>query len=263
MRVQHNRHLRMLSMTLVLVCFFIGAAFRWGTGNVSAFGWDSLYLICPLGYLETVVASKSLVAGALIPFLFIIAMTFLMGRVFCGWICPVPLTRKLLVNRLDDVAEIKYNPGSKGPLTVLGLSLGSAMVFGFPVFCLICPLGLSLATLVAIIRLFGENDLSFDLLIFPIVLILELVVLRHWCSRICPIGALLGLFSRWHKIFIPHVDKEKCLSEKGGICGQCVTSCPSHIDLRQGIDANALSECTKCRECAAKCPADAIKFPWR
>lgn len=38
---------------------------------------------------------------------------------------------------------------------ILGGSLLSAAVFGFPVFCLICPIGLTFATIVLVMRLFG------------------------------------------------------------------------------------------------------------
>lgn len=263
MKAGKIRRWRMFSMTAVLLLLFAGAAGRWGTGSFSALGWESVYLICPLGYLETAAASKSLIMGALLPVGFILLITILLGRVFCGWVCPVPLTRKLLVNRLDDEPAEPVAPYQKAPLTVLGLTIGSAAVFGFPVFCLICPIGLVLATLIALIRLVGVNEPSFDLLIFPAVLVIELTVLRRWCSRICPVGALLGLFSRWQRFWVPKVDGNKCLTAKGGSCGRCALSCPAGIDLRQNPDKDSLSACTKCHECAANCPQQAIDFSGR
>ena len=132
--------MRLFSMALVLLVIFLGAACRWGTGSFSTLGWEKLYLICPLGYLEAMAASKSWLLGATVPFVLIAAISLLAGRIFCGWVCPVPLTRKLLINRLDDKPVNGENPKGKGPLAVLGLTLGSAAVFGFPVFCLLCQL---------------------------------------------------------------------------------------------------------------------------
>ena len=259
-KTQQVRYMRLFSMALMLLVIFLGAACRWGTGSFSTIGWNKLYLICPLGYLEAMAASKSWLLGAAVPFVLIAAISLWAGRIFCGWVCPVPLTRKLLVNRLDDKPENGGKPQAKGPLTVLGLTLGSAVVFGFPVFCLICPIGLSLATLIAIIRLVGVNEPSFDLVIFPAILVVELVVLRHWCGRFCPVGALLSLLARGQRLFVPRIDKEKCLSVQGKTCGQCAQSCPAGIDLRVENSCGELAACTKCRECAAVCPQNAINF---
>ena len=263
MKLQTIRHWRIVSMTAVLLCLFMGAAWRLGTGSLSAVGWESLYLICPLGYLETAAASKSLVLGAAIPFMIILVLTILVGRVFCGWVCPVPLTRKLLINELDDKPEPKTRPDAKGPLAVLGLTIGSAAVFGFPVFCLICPIGLTMGVLLAFIRLVGSNEPSWDLLLFPAVLVIELVLLHRWCSKICPVGALLSLFSRWQLFLVPKVNRKQCIEGRGGTCGQCTAACPAAIDLRHKPDKGILSECTKCQECSARCPVQAIKFTRR
>ena len=259
-KAQQVRNLRLLSMAVILLVIFLGAACRWGTGSFSTIGWDRLYLICPLGYLETIAASKSLLLGAAVPFMLIAFISLLAGRIFCGWVCPVPLTRKLLVNRLDDKPENGYKPQAKGALAVLGLTLVLAAFFGFPVFCLLCPIGLSIATLIAIIRLVGVNEPSFDLLIFPTILVVELVVLRHWCGRFCPVGALLSLLARGQRLFVPRIDKEKCLSSQGKTCGQCAQSCPAGIDLRTENSCDELAACTKCRECTAVCPQNAINL---
>ncbi|MFR1638333.1 MAG: 4Fe-4S binding protein [Eggerthellaceae bacterium] len=74
-------------------------------------------------------------------------------------------------------------------------ALLSTAVFGFPVFCLICPVGLTFATLIAVWRLFQFNEVALSLLVFPAMLALEVLVLRKWCSRFCPLGAL----RRWRR----------------------------------------------------------------
>lgn len=86
---------------------------------------------------------------------------------------------------------------------VLGGALLSTAVFGFPVFCLICPVGLTFATLIAVWRLFQFNEVALSLLVFPAMLALEVLVLRKWCSRFCPLGALLSLASRLNRTFRP------------------------------------------------------------
>ena len=46
---------------------------------------------------------------------------------------------------------------------------------------------------------------------------------RTWCNTICPVGTVLGFFSRF-SLFAPVIDTEKC--RNCGLCGkQCKASC--------------------------------------
>ena len=139
---------------------------------------------------------------------------------------------------------------------VLAGTLASAAVFGFPVFCLVCPVGLTFATLIGIWRLFQFNEPSWALVIFPIVLILELTVLRKWCSKICPISALTSLIANANRTLRPRVDQSKCLRSEGLDCHACVDVCPERLDPH----ASHIPECSKCGECINVCPAQAIKI---
>ena len=146
---------------------------------------------------------------------------------------------------------------------VLGGALLSTAVFGFPVFCLICPVGLTFATLIAVWRLFQFNEVALSLLVFPAMLALEVLVLRKWCSRFCPLGALLSLASRLNRTFRPVSNEATCLrSSKGEHCHQCADVCPEGIDLHDASASAPMNECTKCRACADACPMHAISFPF-
>lgn len=135
-------------------------------------------------------------------------------------------------------------------------ALGSAAVFGFPVFCLICPVGLTFATLIGVWNLFQFNEPSWALLIFPAILILEVTVLKKWCSKICPISALVGLIATANKTLRPRVSKNACLREKGIDCHACVDACPELLDPH----SKSIPECSKCGECLGACPAKAISI---
>jgi ferredoxin-type protein NapH len=147
---------------------------------------------------------------------------------------------------------------------VLGGSLLSAALFGFPVFCLACPVGLTFASLLLLYRLFGFGETTWTIIVFPIILVLELVVFRKWCSKICPLGALVSLFSGLNRFFRPKIDEEKCLVNKGVSCTVCAKACNREsIDPRRPTTSpGAMSDCSKCRDCAAACPAKAISFPF-
>jgi ferredoxin-type protein NapH len=141
---------------------------------------------------------------------------------------------------------------------VLAGSLLSAAIFGFPVFCLICPIGLIFGTIIIIWQWIGFNNVSLSLLGYPAVLILELVVLRKWCTKFCPLGALLSLLSIPNRFLRPKVDASKCLREGGASCQTCAEVCPEGLDPHILDDMN---ECSKCAICKDECPANAITIP--
>ena len=139
---------------------------------------------------------------------------------------------------------------------VLAGTLASAAVFGFPVFCLICPVGLTFATLIGVWNLFRFNEPSWALIVFPAILIFEVVFLRKWCSKICPISALVSLISNANVTLKPRVDKSRCLRERGIDCHACVDACPEQLDPHTG----RIPECSKCGKCVEACPAHAISI---
>lgn len=153
--------------------------------------------------------------------------------------------------------------GTAGPLTVLGAALASSAVFGFPVFCLICPVGLTFALVIALSRLFQFNESGWSVLIFAGFLVLELLVLRRWCRNFCPLGALIGLMSRLNRMFVPRINPKACVHASHGVdCRICADACPEGIDLRKGALTSAeISVCIKCRACAQACPSKAVHFP--
>ncbi len=107
-----------------------------------------------------------------------------------------------------------------------------------------------------------QFTVALSLLVFPAMLALEVLVLRKWCSRFCPLGALLSLVSRLNKTFRPVSNEATCLrSSKGEPCLQCANMSPEGIDRRR-IRLCPMCECTKCRACADACPMHAISFPF-
>ena len=146
---------------------------------------------------------------------------------------------------------------------MLGGSLLSAAVFGFPVFCLVCPVGLTFATIFLVIRLFN-GSVSWALLVVPALLIAELVFLRKWCHRFCPIGAFMSLVAKANRFFVPTIDVEKCIeTTTGHACGRCAKVCPESIDLRDlAASPRPINECIKCRQCVDVCPKKAITMPF-
>ena len=66
--------------------------------------------------------------------------------------------------------------------------VGSTLVFGFPVFCLVCPIGLTFATVLLVMRLFAFGDATWTVVAFPAIIALEILLLPKWCQRFCPLA---------------------------------------------------------------------------
>ncbi|WP_276915665.1 4Fe-4S binding protein [Parvibacter caecicola] len=305
--------------TIVVVAVFglvgVSLATHAATGTLSAIGYDSIALICPVGALEVMLGAKEFLLHPLLLLGLAIVAALVAGKAFCGWLCPTPLLQRLFKGkgkkpaasadaapvapeRTDDPSVDSPalgacgTPPAAGALSaacsptacghsckgcgslppvggkrdgfhldtrfaVLGGALASAAVFGFPVFCLVCPVGLTFATFIGLWHLFQFNETTWGLLIFPAILVLELVVLRKWCHKFCPISAVLSLVSQGNRTLRPRVSQEKCLRTRGIDCRACVEACPEQLDPH----ASNIAECTKCGQCKEKCPAQAISFP--
>lgn len=256
---------RTLAAVGVLGLVGVGLAVHTGTGTPSAWGIGDIAAICPLGAVEAAVASKTIVPPLLIGLAVVVALVALVGRAFCAWGCPVPLVRRLLGLKerpADKPRPAERNGADDSRNWVLGATVLTTAAFGFPVFCLICPVGLTVATFIAAWRVFQFSEVTLSLLVFPLILVLEVVVLRKWCHRFCPLGALLGLIARLNRTFRPTVERQSCLHCGGASCSRCAEVCPEGIDLHHPEASVSLAECTKCGECKAACPAGAIHFPF-
>lgn len=280
--IRIRKAVRFLIVAVLLIALFAG----WQTGTLCSVGYDAIAYICPLGALETIFGSWAFVPRVLICLAVVVIVALVFGKAFCSWVCPVaPLSDLLrgrkarekdecertqaahrVLERWSDTnaaqAE-KHKPFRSrvdGRHVVLAGSLASAAVCGFPVFCLVCPIGLTFASAIALYRLIGFNEPAIEVLVFPALLVLELTVFRKWCHRFCPVGALLSLLSRGNRTFKLHVNASMCARHAGSSCAACAQACPEHIDPCADLGDRSLAECTRCGACVNTCPAKALSF---
>ena len=88
-----SRLLRALTALALLGLTAAGLAWHTGWGTLSSFGFESISVICPLGSLESMIAGNSLAVKTFCALVLFVLFVLIVGRVFCGWMCPVPLVR--------------------------------------------------------------------------------------------------------------------------------------------------------------------------
>ncbi len=295
---KHSKTLRTLTAAAIIVIITVGFVTNVGLGTMSAPGIGDLSILCPLGALGTMLASKMMVPRAVISLVAMVLLIVVFARAFCGWMCPVPLVQKLrgvfskgkkpeeataadvaaplteaetaaLASSCDkDGAGCASCAAKRGAALdarhfVLGGALVSTAAFGFPVFCLVCPIGLTFATILLVINLFAHGDVTWSLIVVPALLIAEVLLFKKWCHRLCPLSAFMSLIAKANRTFVPTIDDATCLeTAKGRTCGACGRACGEGIDPRHPqLSEAAWSECTKCRACVDACPTSAITMP--
>lgn len=282
--MKKNVRRRSLVAGAVLLVLAVAYALYLPVGSFSAFGWENLSLLCPLGALTALLSSKLLIPRVLVSLVAVVLLILLFGRAFCSWGCPVSLISRLCPEKRscerNQAAKEEHREcreggcpeKQEGRLGRLGIDsrhgilagcLVAAAVFAVPVFCLVCPVGLTFALIFFTVRLFAYGEATWAIVLILAALVVELLVFRKWCRWICPLGAFMALVSKGNKTFVPTVDERQCLSAQGQSCGACVQVCPESIDVRDPSKGERpLNECTKCRLCADSCPARAIKLPF-
>ena len=108
----------------------------------------------------------------------------------------------------------------------------------------------------------GRYLTSINLIILAVVTVIALFVKRAWC-RICPLGGLVGFFSKtppFKWITLVRIDKTK---EKCTKCGICKRACPMQVKEVYEKDQGDIMtpRCIGCLRCVEMCPyKDALQF---
>lgn len=167
----------------------------------------------------------------------------LAGSGLAGWVDPIPLLiRSLALSvfpalqwAVDGLLELLYRTDS-WPLALTAEGLG----FLFH------------NTLLSF-RALHFNQAFLLGLILIVILVLNLRVTRLWCRALCPLGALLGLASRWA---ILGLEKRQAAC---GDCNRCQLHCQGGDDPMPGARWRK-TECHLCFNCLADCPEAGLKF---
>lgn len=209
----------------------------------------------PLAGAEAMLSSRSFYAPLLWSLAIPLAVTAVLGRVFCGWVCPmntlleaVDKLRRLL--RLAEIRErdVRFSLGNK--YLVLAVVLGIAAATRVPFIAMFYPP--AMMSREAHLYVFSSAVGVGAYIVLAICAVELFVSKRWWCRYVCPGGALYSLLGRFRVVRVARNDK-KCIQ-----CGDCVRVC--QFGLRPMQVAMTGMECTNCGSCVRACNDDALRF---
>ena len=238
-------------------------------------GW-----MAKLQFLPAVLAVNVAVIVALV------LLTLLFGRVYCSVICPLGVFQ-------DGISWLGTR-GSKRPYQyrkelkwlrygVLALFV-IALIVGIQAFvAFLAPYsayGRMVQNLLQPVYIWGNNLFaawaekagsyafysrevwlrSVPTLVVAVVTLVAIVALafkggRTYCNSICPVGTVLGFFSRF-AMFRPVIDRSKCVH-----CKACEQHCKAHcIAIGKDTEKIDYSRCVDCFNCIGHCKTGALKY---
>ena len=181
--------------------------------------------------------------GSVLTVLTVAAVTFLLGRVYCAFFCPLGILQ-------DIVGALSRRKGRPVPNARVLRYLIAGVSFGMVAAGWALPL-----LLLDPYSNFGRMAGSFTaggMAALAAVAALAVWRKRIFCTSVCPVGTVLGLLAK-RGVFRLTV-AETCVR-----CNRCVQVCPAGcIDTASGRIDN--ERCVRCMNCRAVCGVGAIRF---
>ncbi|MFH1120342.1 MAG: 4Fe-4S binding protein [Bacteroidota bacterium] len=218
-------------------------------------------------------------------FLFILLMTIVFGRVYCSGICPLGTIQDIIFRFRSGFfgqKPLRYEKARNifrfSILTLVIVSFLSGTAILLNMLDPYSNFGRMMSNIFRPVFLFSGNELAgiledqniywlsktefkgfqaasiaFSSGFLLLVGWLSVFHGRLYCNTLCPVGALLGLTSKF-SLFKLRLNQQDCNS-----CGQCSKVCKAQcIDIKtKTID---FSRCVSCYNCLSACPSDGVLF---
>jgi polyferredoxin len=193
-------------------------------------------------------------AAGMFMLLSFLAISWLLRKSFCSWVCPVGTLsewlwqggeaifgRTVALPRWADVPlrSLKYILFALFAYVVVMMPVPAIRAF------LDSPYGL--ISDVKMLDFFGRMGQT-TAIVLCVLVVLSVVVKNFWCRYLCPYGAMTGLVALVSPTRIRR-DPLTCID-----CAKCANACPAGLPVDTALSVRS-AECTACMSCIAVCPA--------
>jgi cytochrome c oxidase accessory protein FixG len=212
----------------------------------------------------------------------VVLFTAVLGRLFCGWLCPQTVFLEMVFRRIEYWIDGTPNQQRKlreGPWTVAKVGKGIAkqsiffaLSFVIGNFALAYFIGMDELSRIIAEPLFANLPGLTAMLAFAFIIHFVFGWFREQaCTIVCPYGRLQGVLLDSNSILVaydygrgeprarlkrddPRIGLGDCVE-----CKACVRVCPTGIDIRNGTQL----ECVNCTACIDACndTMRRVKFP--
>ena len=227
----------------------------------------------PLVAVGTIISTHKL-HGPLLWALLTITLTIILGRFFCGWVCPFGTlhhfigyiwhkklrpSQKVNLNRFQNARKIKYYilivflamaffPFSSASLQT-GI-LDPIPLFSRSVSLVLLPVFDSGVNIISATGRFYDGAWLL-LSVFLAAILLNFIIPRFYCRFLCPLGALFAILSRY-SLWRVGRNHNTCTD-----CNRCERYCEGGCEPNSAIRS---SECLLCMNCRSDCKERSISY---
>jgi len=197
--------------------------------------------------------------------LFIIVFTVTYGRIWCGWACPQTIFLEMIYRKIEHLIEGDYRARYKRDKGAWNANKIFRKVLKHSVFIFISILITNIflmwftgaERLLELIRSpINEHTTGFTamLIVSAIFYWIYAYFREQICTMICPYGRMQGVLLDSKSIIVAYDYKRgepRGAKNEGDCiaCQQCVSVCPTGIDIKDGTQL----ECINCTACIDEC----------
>lgn len=200
---------------------------------------------CVISYFQNAVLfllGRKVMLAFFIPFVALLLLTYLCGKGWCGWLCPL--------GGLQDLIYLGRWPHLRGRKSFIvlrtrpaQLTLRIIQIVAFVALIAVLvlkqmPFYCSIDPFKAIFRLAVSGELMWALV--ALLVLSSLLIYRPFCKAFCPVGLLLNLVSMIPGAHRIRIDESGCKH-----CKRCARECPMPSIRNDQVN----STCIHCGEC--------------
>ncbi|HTF99874.1 MAG TPA: 4Fe-4S binding protein [Nitrospirota bacterium] len=218
------------------------------TGSFYSLAVGPVWISDPLIALQTILLTLHADAVLLVSLVIPLALAFVLGRAFCGWVCPQNALSEFVDWAVRALRLRRFIPQGRTRLPrylVLAAVIILTPFAGIPLASLLSAPGI---ISVQTAKLIYEGTVGVEVGLIGLIVLTEfLVVRRVWCAHVCPIGTFLGMFRTGRTLTVTFASDKEHVCDR---CMDCMQACQFGLDPTK----NKLSSpCHNCGDCIDAC----------